>query len=73
MEEQGFSKTITSDTKTEYHLIDGEYFYESSNELTSSQILNKAKTAIQKTNKSYKVFVSKTSSMRWEGLDKVED
>jgi hypothetical protein len=71
MAEEGFDKTITGGTGVEYHLIDGEYFYENANDLKSRDVLNKAEVAIQKTKKNFRVFVTKADSMSWKNLDQV--
>jgi hypothetical protein len=69
MERRGFSRLITSDKGTTYHLPTAEYNYSGSK--TRSQILDLAKAAASETNKRFAVFVTESNGRTWDGLDQV--
>ena len=70
MEEEGFSRTITSDDEVAYYLPTAEY--ELSGELTRSQILQKAKSAASKTTKSFCALVTQSAGQSCYGLKQVK-
>jgi hypothetical protein len=69
MEDEGFSRTISSDANVEYHLPTAEYLI--TGNYTRSQVLQKAKSAAGKTNKIYGIIVTESHGQTWSGLDKV--
>lgn len=68
MENQGFSRTITSDDGTTYDLPTAEYDYEG--DVTCDQVLEKAKAAADKTGKKYGAIVTESKGRRSTGLPK---
>ncbi|WP_294263597.1 hypothetical protein [uncultured Chryseobacterium sp.] len=77
MEREDFNKTIKSDDNTEYHLPDGEYFYNKAIPFNPDKkdyeiVLEKAKMAASKTKKSFSIITSRTDALKWHNLKKVE-
>jgi len=68
MEDEGFSRFITSNDGTTYHLPTAEYNREGS--LTRQQVLDSAKTAAAKTKKEYGILVTESEGRKWIGLAK---
>ncbi|MDM1071081.1 type V toxin-antitoxin system endoribonuclease antitoxin GhoS [Empedobacter brevis] len=71
MDNEGFTKTIKDGNGIEYKLPDATYSYVSS-VLNKSDVLQKAKKAASKTNKSYKILVTQSAGSTWIYLDKVK-
>jgi hypothetical protein len=69
MEDEGFSRTITSDDDVEYHLPTAEYYIET--DLTIKDVLSSAKTAANKTGKKYGIFTGEQLRSRWHNLKQV--
>lgn len=69
MEQRGFSRKITSDEGTTYHLPTAEYNYAGSK--TRSQVLELAKAAASETNRKFAVLVSESNARSWFGLEKI--
>jgi hypothetical protein len=67
MAKEGFTRTIISSEKIEYDLPNAEY-YRISN-LNLQQILESAKKAAAKTNKTHSIIVSETSASTWHNLN----
>lgn len=67
MEQEGFTDEITSSDGTTYKLPDAEYGISGKFDLDA--VLTKAKRAAKKTEKNYKVFVTKSAGRKWVGLD----
>jgi transcriptional regulator of NAD metabolism len=68
MEEEGFSRLITSNDGTVYHLPTAEYNRDAS--LTRQQVLDSAKKAAAKTKKEYGILVTESEGRKWIGLTK---
>jgi len=66
----GFSRYITSDDGTVYHLPTAEY--DRSANLQRSEILDQAKAAANSTGKANAVIVTEANGRTWQGLVKVE-
>jgi len=66
MEQKGFSRLITADNGTTYHLPWAEYDGRAS--LTSMQVLEIARGAAGATGKQNAVLVTESSSRAWAGL-----
>ena len=66
MEQEGFSKLITSDDGITYHLPRGEYDIYTSKD--RSEVLAAAKRAVQKTRDSAEILVTESSGRTWSGL-----
>lgn len=69
MKKQGFSDEITSSDGITYKMPDAEY--DISGSLTLDNVLSKAKSAASSTGRKYAVFVTKSSGLKWYGLEKV--
>lgn len=69
MERRGFSRLITSDKGTTYHLPTAEYNHSGSK--TRSQVLDLAKAAASETNKRFAVLVTESNGRTWDGLDQI--
>ena len=69
MERRGFSRLITSDKGTTYHLPTAEYNYAGSK--TRSQVLELAKAAASETNKKFAVLVTESNGRSWSGLEHI--
>jgi hypothetical protein len=69
MEQQGFTRLITSDEGRKYHMPWAEY--NGTGNLTSTQILNIAQTAANSTGKKNAVLVTEAKSRAWAGLQTV--
>lgn len=69
MEQEGFTRTITSDEGTTYWLPTAEY--NRIGELTREQVLKSAKRAAASTGKIAKILVTEAGGRRWEGLEKM--
>lgn len=68
MEQRGFSRFITGDGGTTYHLPTAEYDYDGST--TRSAVLALAKAAANETNRKYAVLVTEAKGRTWYGLAK---
>ena len=68
MEAKGFSRTITSDEGTTYHLPPAEYDY--SGDVTRAQVREKAKSAASLVMSSYSVLVTESNGRTWHALKK---
>jgi len=67
MRKEGFSRLITLDSRTIWHLPRGEYNISSTK--NSSQILDLAERAVRTTGKSAEILVTESSGRRqWSGL-----
>jgi hypothetical protein len=66
MEQKGFSRQITADNGTTYHMPWAEYT--GSGNLTSMQVLDIARAAAVSTGKSNAVLVTEAASRAWAGL-----
>jgi hypothetical protein len=66
MEQKGFSRQITADNGTTYHMPWAEYT--GSGNLTSMQVLDIARAAAVTTGKSNAVLVTEAASRAWAGL-----
>ncbi len=66
MIQEGFSKFITSDSGTIYHLPRGEYNIETTNDY--KQVLSVAKRAVQTTGQSAEILVTESRRRTWHGL-----
>jgi len=69
MEEEGFSRTISSADET-YHLPTAEYRIEI--DLTLKQVLDMARKAANRTGKKFGVITVLYSESMWWGLDEVK-
>lgn len=70
MEKNGFKITVISDDgNNEYYLPNAEYNKEGN--YTLQEVHDSAKEAANKTKKSNAIFVTKSNSRTWSGLDKV--
>jgi hypothetical protein len=70
MQAEGFSRTIKADSGTQYHLPTAEY--DRSGPFTRADVLDSAKRAASKTNKSFAVLVTESNGRTWEGLKQVQ-
>ena len=68
MEEEGFSRLITSNDGTVYHLPTAEYNRDAA--LTRQQVLDSAKKAAVKTKKEHAILVTESEGRKWIGLTK---
>jgi len=68
MENRGFSRLITSDSGTTYHLPTAEYDFRGNS--TRSEVLQKAKSAARATGKSASVLVTESNGRSWDNLDR---
>lgn len=68
MEDQGFTRTITSGKGVVHHLPTAEYRREA--DLTREEILDSAKVAAATTGKDYGAIVTESDGIRWFGLKK---
>jgi len=68
MEQQGFSRQITSDEGARYHMPWAEY--NGAAALTSMQILDIAQVAANSTGKGNAILVTEARSRAWRGLQK---
>jgi photosystem II stability/assembly factor-like uncharacterized protein len=66
MEIRGFSRYITSDDGTTYHLPTAEYNREGN--LTRQQVLDSAKIAANTTGKKYAILMTESAGRTWVGL-----
>lgn len=66
MQNEGFSKLITSDNGKIYHLPRGEYTI-STNE-NRSQVLKATQRAVQETDESAEILVTESVGRTWDGL-----
>jgi hypothetical protein len=66
MEQKGFSRLITADNRSTYHLPWAEY--NGAGNLTSTQVLDIARAAAGTTGKQNAVLVTEASSRAWAGL-----
>lgn len=69
MGKENFTKTIKSDSGTEYHLPRAEYNKEGN--YTRADVFESAKRAASKVVKKYSVLVTESNGRTWYGLDKV--
>ncbi len=69
MGREGFSRTITSDSGTTYHLPTAEYDFAGNS--TRSDVLARAKRAAGTTRRTAGILVTESSGRSWEGLDPV--
>jgi hypothetical protein len=67
MEQKGFSRLITADSGSTYHLPWAEYNGTAS--LTSMQVLEIARAAADGTGKRNAILVTEASSRAWAGLE----
>lgn len=67
MEQKGFSRLITADSGSTYHLPWAEY--DGTANLTSMQVLEIARAAAGSTGKRNAVLVTEASSRAWAGLE----
>ncbi len=70
MEAEGFSRTITADSGTEYHLPTAEY--DIVGDFDKSGVLSKARRAAAKTGKSNSVLVTESNGRLWINLETVQ-
>lgn len=66
MENEGFSKLITSDNDKVYHLPRGEYNISTSKD--RSQVLKAAERAVQATGESAEILITESLGRSWSGL-----
>lgn len=66
MERRGFSRFITSDDGTTYHLPTAEY--DRSGQFTRQQVLDSAKAAASETGKAFAALVTESEGRQWVGL-----
>ena len=66
MEKKGFTRSITADNGSTYHLPWAEY--NGTGNLTSMQVLDVARAAASTTGKQNAVLVTEASSRAWAGL-----
>jgi hypothetical protein len=66
MEQQGFSRIISSDDGTVYHLPTSEYDFTGHN--TAAEVLAKAKYAANRTGCQYGILVTEAKLRIWIGL-----
>ena len=66
MQNEGFSKLITSDNGVAYYLPRGEYDLSTSKNY--SQVLEVAKRAVQATGESAEILVTESLRRTWSGL-----
>jgi hypothetical protein len=66
MEQQGFSRFITSDGGQTYHMPWAEY--NGSGNLSSAQVRDIARTAANTTGKANAIFVTEAQTRAWVGL-----
>ncbi|KKP86492.1 MAG: hypothetical protein UR90_C0028G0004 [Parcubacteria group bacterium GW2011_GWC1_35_8] len=66
MQNEGFSKLITSDNGKIYHLPRGEYTISTSE--NRSQVLKTTQRAVQKTGESAEILVTESAGRTWDGL-----
>jgi len=69
MAKQGFKRTITASDGITYHLPTAEYNY--IGDKTKDQVLDKAKTAAEKTRKNFCTLVTESNGRTWYNLEKV--
>jgi hypothetical protein len=69
MGEKGFSRTITSENGTKYHLPSAEYNREAN--VTIETVLEDAKTAAGRTKRDYEILVTESAGRKWQNLKKV--
>ena len=70
MEGKGFSRMITSDSGTTYHLPRAEY--DISTVQSSSEVLESAKRAVWATGKTAEILITKSAGRTWSGLSEVK-
>ncbi len=70
MGKEGFRQTIKADNGVFYHLPPAEY--EIDGDFTLQQVLDKAKRAAAKTNKTFEVLVTQSAGSMWVGLPVVQ-
>lgn len=63
---EGFSRFITSDAGTRYHMQWAEYNRES--DMTKEAVLESAKRAANRTGKTYSVLVTQSAGRVWQNL-----
>jgi len=68
MKQEGFSQTITSDDGIEYQFPTAEYNKEG--EFSKHDVLESAKRAARKTNKSHSILVTKSAGRTWHNLQR---
>ena len=66
MQQQGFSRLITTDDGRIYHMPWAEY--DGSGSLTSMQVLGLAQQAATRTGKKHAILVTESASRAWIGL-----
>jgi hypothetical protein len=70
MESEGFSRFITSDQGTRYHMPWAEYDGASST-LSRLQVLTAAQRADNRTGRTHGILVTESAGRTWDGLTKV--
>jgi len=70
MENEGFSRTITSDQGAVYHLPTAEYYREAN--LTRQDVLAAARRAAAQTGRTYAAVVTESNGVSWYGLEQVQ-
>jgi hypothetical protein len=70
MEREGFSRTVTADSGTEYWLPSAEY--DRTGNLTRDEVRDSADRAAKKTGKKHAVLVTESEGRCWRGLKKVD-
>ena len=68
MKQQGFSQTIRSDDGIVYELPPAEY--DISANITRSDVIKRAKTAVAATSKSGAILITESAGRTWHGLSK---
>jgi hypothetical protein len=70
MEAEGFSRTITADSGTVFHLPTAEYLLAGNS--NRQQACDKAKRAAARTGKPFSVLVTESNGATWHNLDEVK-
>ena len=68
MEDEGFSRTITSGDGIVYDLPWAEYNYDGNS--TLQQVIDAGKRAASTTGFKFEILVTKSDGRKWQGLDK---
>jgi hypothetical protein len=67
MEKQGFSRFVKNEDGKSYHLPTAEYNFDGS--ATRSEVLEKAKTAAEKTRRKFEILVTESNGRSWHNLE----
>jgi hypothetical protein len=76
MQKKGFDKTIKDNVNKEYHLPNGEYYFNKPIQVHLTKddyeiVLEKAISAAEKTKKEFSIITSRTDVINWYKLEPV--